>query len=265
VHGVLTMLLAVDIGNTHTVAGVFQDGSLRSHWRVSTSPDATEDEMWVMLRALLKEGDVSPGDLDAVIVASVVPSLTDVIETACATYLNMKPLLVSSDLDLGIEVRVKPPEAAGADRLANAVAARQEYDLPVVVVDMGTATTFDVVDGEGAYIGGSIAPGVLTSSEELFRRAARLAKVDIQRPEKAIGDTTESSLRSGLYLGTLAMIDGILESITRELGTTPTVVFTGGLATPFKEAFAERGEIDPLLTLKGLRLIYELSERPQVL
>jgi type III pantothenate kinase len=229
------MLLAVDIGNTHTVAGVFQDGSLRSHWRVSTSPDATEDEMWVMLRALLKEGDVSPGDLDAVIVASVVPSLTDVIETACATYLDMKPLLVSSDLDLGIEVRVKPPEAAGADRLANAVAARHEYDLPVVVVDMGTATTFDVVDGEGAYIGGSIAPGVLTSSEELFRRAARLAK------------------------------DGILENITRELGTTPTVVFTGGLATPFKEAFAERGEIDPLLTLKGLRLIYELSERPQVL
>ncbi len=234
-NGVLTMLLAVDIGNTHTVAGVFQDGSLRSHWRVSTSPDATEDEMWVMLRALLKEGDVSPGDLDAVIVASVVPSLTDVIETACATYLDMKPLLVSSDLDLGIEVRVKPPEAAGADRLANAVAARHEYDLPVVVVDMGTATTFDVVDGEGAYIGGSIAPGVLTSSEELFRRAARLAK------------------------------DGILENITRELGTTPTVVFTGGLATPFKEAFAERGEIDPLLTLKGLRLIYELSERPQVL
>ena len=251
------MLLAVDIGNTHTVAGVFENGSLRSHWRVSTSPDATRDEMWIMLRALLKEGEVAPGDLDKVIVASVVPTLTEVIESASATYLNLKPVLVSSDLDLGIDINVIPPEAVGADRLANAVAAKEDYGLPVIVVDMGTATTFDVVNEKGAYVGGAIAPGVLTSSEELFRRAARLAKVDIQKPEKAIGDTTESSLRSGLFLGTLAMIDGILESIKRELDSDPVVVFTGGLSTPFLEAFEERGQIDPLLTLKGLRLIAE--------
>lgn len=251
------MLLAVDIGNTHTVAGVFENGSLRSHWRISTSPDATRDEMWIMLRALLKEGDVAPADLNAVVVASVVPALTEVIESASATYLHLRPILVGPDLNLGITVDVIPPEAAGADRLANAVAAREEYGLPVIVVDMGTATTFDVIDENGAYIGGVIAPGVLTSSEELFRRAARLSKVDIQKPEKAIGDTTESSLRSGLYLGTLAMIDGILESIKGELDSDPVVVFTGGLSTPFLEAFEERGQIDPLLTLKGLRLIAE--------
>jgi len=251
------MLLTVDIGNTHTVAAVFEDGSLRSHWRVSTSPDATEDEIWVMLRALLKEGEISPGDLGAVIVASVVPTLTDVIETACETYLGMKPLLVGTDLDLGLEVKVRPPESVGADRLANAVAARHEYGMPAVVVDMGTATTFDVIDRDGSYMGGVIAPGVLTSSEELFQRAAKLAKVDIQPPDRAIGDTTESSLRSGLYLGTLAMIDGILEQITAELESRPAVIFTGGLSTPFREAFAERGEVDLLLTLKGLRLIYD--------
>ncbi len=253
------MLLAVDIGNTHTVVGVFEEGSVRAHWRVSTFPDATEDEMWVMLRALLSEGNVVPEELEAVIVASVVPALTDSIEAACLNYLDRKALLVSTDLDLGITVGVHPPEAAGADRLANAVAARYEYSLPAVVVDMGTATTFDVVDEEGTYIGGAIAPGVLTSSEELYRRAAKLAKVDIQAPASAIGNTTESSLRSGLYLGTLSMIDGILDRIASELGREPVVIFTGGLAAPFEEAFGERGEVDPLLTLKGLRLIYERS------
>jgi type III pantothenate kinase len=250
------MLLAVDIGNTHTVVGVFEDDVLKSNWRVTTSPDATEDELWVMLHALLEEGDVPPQELEAVIVASVVPALTDAMESACDTYLDIKPLFVSSELDLGIQVNVRPPESVGADRLANAVAARHEYGIPAVVVDMGTATTFDVIDGEGAYMGGVIAPGVLTSSEELFRRAARLAKVDIQVPERVIGDTTEASLCSGLYLGTLSMVDGLVEQIACELGTTPAIVFTGGLSTPFREAFADRGEVDPLLTLKGLLLIY---------
>jgi type III pantothenate kinase len=251
------MLLALDIGNTHTVLGVYDDTALVVHRRTATVSFATEDDLWVRLRALLETEPAGLDAVKAVILASVVPVLTETWTGMCRRHLGLEPLLVSAAIDLGIEVRVQPPEAAGADRLANAVAARHRYGAPAVVVDLGTATTFDVIDAGGAYIGGVIAPGVKTASEELFRRAARLAKVDILPPERVIGSTTEGSLRSGLYLGTLAMIDGLLARITEELGTPPRIIFTGGLSTPFQDAFAERGEVDPWLTLEGLRLIHE--------
>lgn len=251
------MLLAVDIGNTHTVAGIYDGEELKAHWRAATSPGATEDELWMVFHAFLEDAGIGVDELDAVVVASVVPALTDAIEGVCTRRLGAPPLIVSSDLDLGIDIAVDPPESTGADRLANAVAVNSRYSVPAVVVDMGTATTFDVVDDSGTYLGGVIAPGVLTGSEELFRRAARLAKVEIHPPEKVIGSTTDSSLRSGVYLGTLSMIDGLIEKINAELGAEPVVVFTGGLCVLFEDDFHKRGIVDPLLTLEGLRLIYE--------
>ncbi|MFO7769582.1 MAG: type III pantothenate kinase [bacterium] len=250
------MLLAVDVGNTHTVLGVYEEGGLRAHWRVATAVRATEDEMWVMLRALLHEREVRPADLDAVVIASVVPVMTDALKNVCVRYLATEPLLVEAHLDLGMEIRVDPPASVGADRLANAVAAREYHGRPAVVVDLGTATTFDVIGTEGDYLGGIIAPGVYTAAEDLFRRAAKLAKVEILPPLQAIGRSTSESLRAGLFLGNLAMVDGLLERIRGELEEEPAVVFTGGLSTPFKEAFEERGRVDPFLTLGGLQLIH---------
>lgn len=251
------MLLAVDIGNTHIVLGVYEGEDLKVHRRTLTQPGATSDDVRVGLRALL-DGDISSLDaVEAVVIASVVPVLTESWTAMCREHMGIEPVLVDARLDLGIEVRVAPPSAAGADRLANAVAARHRYGSPAVVVDLGTATTFDVIAADGAYLGGVIAPGVKTASEELFRRAARLAKVEIVPPEQVIGSTTEASLRSGLYLGTLAMIDGLLERIRGELGGDPHIIFTGGLTHPFQAAFAERGRVDPWLTLEGLRLIHD--------
>ncbi len=254
------MLLALDIGNTHTVGGVFRAAERVAEWRTSTDPDATADGFWMQLGGFLREADVRPADLRAVIVASVVPSLDPAVRCVCRSRLELDPLIVSAALDLGLPVRVEPPEAAGADRLANAVAARHGYGAPAIVVDLGTATTFDVIDAAGDYIGGIIAPGVLSASEVLFTRAARLARVEIRPPLRAIGSTTEQSLRSGLYLGTLAMIDGLLELVRAELdvagGPEPALIFTGGVTKLFAEDLARRGTVDEHLTLEGLRLIH---------
>lgn len=251
------MLLAMDVGNTHTVIGVYDGSHLRVHWRTTTNPEATGDEIWVVVRGLLQDGEIAPSSLTSVIIASVVPMLEDALLGLCTRYIGMEPLMVDGRMELGIEVKVDPPTAAGADRLANAVAAGEKYGRPAVVVDMGTATTFDVIDAEGAYLGGVITPGIVAAAEELYRRAARLAEVDMHPPRSVIGSTTEESLRSGLYLGTLAMIDGIVERIAAELGQEPTLIFTGGLSSPFEKAFSERGIVDPLLTLEGLRIIQE--------
>lgn len=251
------MLLAVDVGNTHIVVGVYEGSELRAHWRVATVAHATEDEMWVTMRALLQEDGVKPSDLSSVIIASVVPDLTDALKKACVRYLGTAPLLVGAELDLGMEIRVEPPSSLGADRLANALAARAHHGQPAVVVDLGTATTFDVIGPDGAYLGGIIAPGVYTAAEDLFHRAAKLAEIDIVPPRQVIGRSTGESLRSGLFLGNLALVDGLLERIREELGQDPVVVFTGGLSSPFQEAFEERGRVDPFLTLDGLQLIHQ--------
>ncbi len=254
------MLIAVDIGNTHTVLALFAGEELKAHWRTATATDVTGDELWMVFRPFLEDAGITLDEIDAMVVASVVPSLTEVVHEVCVRRFGFKPLIVTCDLDLGIGIAVEPPEAAGADRLANAVAVGHRYTLPAIVVDMGTATTFDVIDGGGTYLGGVIAPGVLTGSEELFKRAARLARVDIRPPERVVGSTTQSSLRSGIYLGTLAMIDGMIASIAAELEIGPAIIFTGGLASLFETDFPERGTLDPLLTLEGLRLIHERVE-----
>ena len=211
------------------------------------------------MRTLLPEHRIAFEEIENVVIASVVPALSEALVGACRKYLDREPLLVDAGCDLGLPLRVHPPEAAGADRLANAVAARHHYGAPAVVVDLGTATTFDVIDDEGAYVGGAIAPGVHTAAEDLFRRAARLARVEIVAPLTAIGSTTEASLRSGIYLGTLAMVDGMLALIRAELKGEPAVIFTGGLSSPFQEAFRQRGTLAPFLTLEGLRLIHARS------
>ncbi len=251
------MLIAVDIGNTHTVMALFEGENLKAHWRTATAAEVTGDEMWMVFRPFMDDAGISSGEIDAMVVGSVVPALTEVVHEVCSQRFGFDPLIVTCDLDLGIGVAVEPPEAAGADRLANAVAVSRKYSAPAIVVDMGTATTFDVIDAAGTYIGGVIAPGVLTGSEELFKRAARLAKVDIRPPESVIGSTTQSSLRSGIYHGTLAMIDGMITRIIAEMDVEPVIIFTGGLASLFESDFAQRGTLDALLTLEGLRMIHE--------
>jgi len=256
------MLLALDIGNTHTVGGVYEGPERVAEWRTVTDAAATADDFWLRLHGFLTETGVAPEQLTAAVLASVVPALDPVVRCTCRTRLGLEPLVVTHEADLGLTVGVRPPEAAGADRLANAVAARNRYGAPAVVVDLGTATTFDVVDAAGDYVGGIIAPGVLSSSEVLFARAARLARIELSPPERAIGSSTPESLRSGLYLGTLALIDGLLERVQSELATgaegqTPTIIFTGGVTKLFAADLARRGTVDEHLTLEGLRLIYE--------
>lgn len=251
------MLIAVDIGNTHTIIALFEGELLRANWRTATAAGVTGDEMWMVFRSFMDDAGISPDEIDAMVVGSVVPALTEVLQEVCDLRFGFDPLIVTCDLDLGIGIAVEPPEAAGADRLANAVAAGRKYSVPAIVVDMGTATTFDVIDSDGTYVGGAIAPGVLTGSEELFKRAARLAKVDIRPPEAVIGSTTQSSLQSGIYLGTLAMIDGMITRIIAEMDVEPVVIFTGGLSSLFEEDFTQRGTLDALLTVEGLRMIHE--------
>ncbi len=255
------MLLAIDIGNTHTVGGVYRGSELVAEWRTPTDPAATADGFWMQLQAFLREAGVAPDELRSAVIASVVPGLDPQVRYVCRNRLGLDPLVVSDEVALGLAVRVQPPSAAGADRLANAVAARHHYGAPAVVVDLGTATTFDVVNAAGEYVGGIIAPGVLSSSEVLFSRAARLARVEIRPPQHAIGSSTDESLRSGLYLGTLAMIDGLLARIMTELaaegGKAPAIIFTGGVARLFTADLGSRGTMDEHLTLEGLRLIHE--------
>ena len=247
-------LLAIDVGNTQTALGLFDGGALARHWRLATEPQRTGDELRLFLGGLLELAS-----LDGICLASTVPTLIRSYEELAAGVGN--PLLVlGPGTRTGIPIRYDDPREVGPDRIANAVAARERYGSPSIVVDFGTSTNFDVVSAEGEYIGGVLAPGIEVSMEALFGRAARLVKVDYVAPETAIGKTTESALRSGLVYGFAGQVDGIVERIRGELGDDAQVVATGGLAeliTPHSRTVAT---IDPFLTLEGLRLVWELNQ-----
>ena len=248
-------LLAIDVGNTQTALGLFDGGALARHWRLATEPQRTGDELRLFLGGLLELASV-----DGICLASTVPTLIRSYEELAAGVGN--PLLVlGPGTRTGIPIRYDDPREVGPDRIANAVAARERYGSPSIVVDFGTSTNFDVVSAEGEYIGGVLAPGIEVSMEALFGRAARLVKVDYVAPETAIGKTTESALRSGLVYGFAGQVDGIVERIRGELGDDRAqVVATGGLAeliTPHSRTVAT---IDPFLTLEGLRLVWELNQ-----
>lgn len=254
------MLLAIDVGNTNTVFALFDDENLVGQWRISTISGRTSDEYWVWLRQLLEEHGVNKRLVHAAIVATVVPETQYEIVMLCQRYFGVQALLVGSqDVKLNVQIKIDRPQEVGADRLVNAVEAWRRYQQPCIVVDFGTATTFDVIDSEGSYCGGVIAPGVNLSLDALRKAAAKLPGIRIRRPEKVIGTTTVGAMESGMFYGYIGMIDGIASRIKSEFGKPMKVIATGGLATLYAKASEVIDETQEDLTIYGLHTIYTLN------
>jgi len=255
------MLLAIDVGNTNTVLGLYRlEGKkpeLGAHWRVTTHRTQTADEYGVLFVNLFEMNGMATNQVHHIIISSVVPPVDSTLRQVCQDYFHLEPLFVEPGIKTGMPVLVDNPSELGADRLVNAIAAFERYGGPCVVVDFGTATTFDVISAKGEYLGGAIAPGLGISADALFTRAARLGRVDIKRPAKVIGTNTVTHIQSGLYYGYIGLVDGILERIVAELGVKPRVIATGGLARQISEDSRYIAEIDDMLTLEGLRILFE--------
>jgi type III pantothenate kinase len=257
------VLLAIDIGNTNIVLGVFDGAELIHSWRLMTLRERTADELGILIAQLFAESAIERSRVDGIIVSSVVPPLTGTMEDMAERYFNHRPLTVDPGTNAGMPVLYKPASDVGADRVVNAVAAYDRYGrstrIPVIVVDFGTATTFDAISAAGEYIGGVICPGIGISADALFQRAARLPRVEIRKPESIIGQTTVTSMQAGLFFGYVAMVDGIVARMRRELdgGDTAACVATGGMADIVAREAPSIQAVEPDLTLQGLRLIWE--------
>ena len=253
------MLLCVDIGNTNIMLGVYRDAELLTHWRVSTDHDKMPDEYGILLTSLLEHSALSLGDIDAVVLASVVPPVTDLFREMLEAYVDRSPLVVGGGVRTGVDIRYDSPREVGADRIVNAAAAYRLYGGPACIVDMGTATTFDALSPSGEYLGGAIAPGIRIAAEALFQRTAKLPRIDLQRPPKAVGTNTVDAMRSGILFGYVGLVEGMVHRFRGELGQDMRVIATGGLAAVIGQETDVIEVVDPWLTLKGLRIIYELN------
>lgn len=256
------MLLAVEVGNTNTTFGLFSDsGELVSSYRLSTERERMPDEWFAMLAALLASDAHSLREVDGAIISSVVPSVTTWLTAMIHERLGLEPVVVSGDLDVGLGLDVDEPKQLGADRIVDCVAVFNRYGGPAIIVDLGTATTFDVIDTDGTYVGGAIAAGVGTSLQALAANAAQLFNVELYMPDRVIGRNTADQLRAGIVAGHLAMVEGMIERTRRELGTDAKVVLTGGLAPLFAGRSPIFDRYDPDLTLSGLRIIHDRVAR----
>ena len=253
------MLLAIDIGNTTVGWGVFQGEALRGHWRVATDASKTSDEYGMVVVNLLRDAGVQPDGVSGVILSSVVPSLTPVFERMAETCFRRLPLIVSSDLDTGLTLRTTNPRELGSDRLVSAAAAYARYRTCLIIVDLGTATTFGAVTQSGDYLGGAIAPGLGIAVEALFSRTAQLPRVDLIRPKAVIGRDTVSGIQSGLIFGHAGLVDGIVSRMQGELGGAARVLATGGWASVVAPESRTIQEVRPLLVLEGLAWLYRRS------
>jgi type III pantothenate kinase len=251
------MLLVIDVGNSNTVLGVYDGEKLLHHWRVWTDREKTSDEYGILLRNLYDASHFSSRHVKAIIISSVVPPLTPTIVELCGRYFGIAPMVVGPGIKTGISIKMDNPKEVGADRIVNAVAAFSKHKKACIIVDFGTATTFDYVSSKGDYMGGVIAPGVNISAEALFREASKLPRIEIAKPPTVIGKNTVAAMQSGIFYGYVAMVDGILDRIRKESRINPVVIATGGLARAIAAESSKIHEIDENLTLEGLRIIYE--------
>ena len=256
------MLLAIDIGNTNTVIGVFDEDLLVHHWRLRTEKDATEDEFQVTVKSLFSLENAMLDSITGTIVSCVVPPMVNILDRFCTKYLHHEPIWVDAATFTDMPILYDNPKEVGADRIVNAAAAFHKYRTNLIVVDFGTATTFDCISQDGAYLGGAISPGIVVSSEALFQKASKLPRVEIfVAPKRAIAKDTISSMNAGIVFGYAGLVDGIVRRIKSEMTTTPKVIATGALAELVAE-FAETIEaVEPHLTLEGLRIIYDKVQK----
>ena len=250
------MLLVIDVGNTNTVLGVYEGSRLRQDWRIRTERNTTEDEFNVLINSLFTAGNIPVSHVDQTIISCVVPPMVTILDAFCRKYLGHPPRWVDAKNCAGMPILLKNPAEVGADRIVNAVAAFKKYGTSLIVVDFGTATTFDAISKDGEYLGGAISPGIGIASEALFREASKLPRVEIfLPPEKVIGKDTISSIKSGIIFGYAGLVDGIVRRMRTEMGTDPKVIATGGLARLLFDVSETIEAVEPALTLEGLRII----------
>lgn len=251
------MILAIDVGNTHTVAGVYEGEELAYHWRFVTEPERTADEYGVLLQSLFAARDVRLSAVAGIIVSSVVPSMVRTVEDLAEKYFRITPLIVGPGIKTGMPILYDNPREVGADRIVNAVAAYERYRAATIIVDFGTATTFDYVTPAGEYLGGAIVPGVGISLDALFHKTAKLYRVELVKPPRIVGRNTVNAIQSGIYYGYTALVDGMVEGIRRENGTPARVIATGGFATLIAAESRTIEDVDEFVTLAGLRILYD--------
>ncbi len=254
------MLLVVDIGNSNIVIGVFKDGKLLRNWRVGTNKAGSCDEYGIILLNLFKHSDIDQKNISGAIISCVVPSLQDIFTEAIKKYLEIEPLAVSPGIKTGMPIRYNNPKEVGADRIVNAVGAFEKYKKELIIIDFGTATTFDYVSADGEYLGGTITPGVMISLESLCEKASKLPRVELMKPKTVIGKDTVSSMQSGIFYGYVSLVNGMVEKIKKEMKSDPMVIATGGLASLISSSAKSVDKVEAHLTLDGLKIIYDRNQ-----
>ena len=254
------MLLVIDVGNTNTVLGLYDRDKLLHSWRIRTVADHTADEYGILILNLYKTSRVSSSSVSDIIISCVVPPMLNILEPLCMKYFDIKPMIVGPGIKTGMPIFYDNPKEVGADRIVNAVAGYEKYREELIIVDFGTATTFDYISGKGEYMGGCIAPGIVISSEALFERASKLPRVEFSRPKSIIAKDTVSSMQAGIMFGYAGLVDGIVERMKSEVKSNPKVIATGGLAKIIAPEIKSIEVVDEMLTLEGLRIIYQKNK-----